>query len=406
MTTASSDAPLVLVTGGSGYIGSHVVQQLCAAGYRVRATVRSLADARKTAFLRSLVPPVELVEADLLNPGCWHGAVEGCTYVLHVASPFPPSSPKNKDDLIIPARQGTLNVLAACASAAHPPKRVVLTSSSSAIIGGRDHDAAKVFTESDWTQLDNKRAPVAAYAESKTLAERAAVDFMAGMSTPNFELNVICPGFVVGPPLSAASAVDCSSGEVVRRLLQRQMPAVPDLTFEAVDVRDVALAHILAMTHPAAGGQRFIVAPYSLSFVALAGVLAAEFNRQGYRVPTGQLSYALVWLGSWVDPTLALILPNVGRPARCDSSKASRVLGIVWREKDAAVLEMARAMVALGAVEDVSAGKAITAAWVGGGREAAMAVRNVEGIAWVAPPRLQSPQVAVGGGTTGAVGAP
>ena len=253
------------VTGVTGFIASHVAQQLLVAGYNVRGTVRSLKDTAKSAYLLTLCPTakhsrIELVEADLTDAHSWAAAVAGCEYVIHVASPFPPTSPSDKLTIITPAVNGTLNVLKACAAANPPPRRVVLTSSEAAISGGHPNRPGKPWTEADWTIPDDPAHPIGAYVESKTLAERAAWKFMAD-SRPSFSLVTICPGFVIGPPLSGAPA---TSMELIRRLLQREMPGVIDIGFDGVDVRDVALAHIRAMALPEAAGKRFLCAPYDL----------------------------------------------------------------------------------------------------------------------------------------------
>ena len=176
MAEESSLPQLILVTGASGYIATHVVQQLQQQGYRVRGTVRSLQNATKVAPLRELCPgskyPIELVEADLMKPDSWPLAVKDCHYVMHVASPFPADNPRHEDDLIKPAVDGTLNVLRACQDAG-TVKRVVLTSSVASV--ARTDTASKaVKTEADWTDTNNMKC---AYAKSKTLAEKAAWDY-------------------------------------------------------------------------------------------------------------------------------------------------------------------------------------------------------------------------------------
>ena len=190
---------LVLVTGGSGFIGAHCILQLLNAGYRVRTTVRSLkreADVRAMLRVGGAEPGESLsfVAADLMSDGGWPEAAAGCRYVLHVASPFPMNIPKHEDDLIVPAREGALRVLRAAREAG--VKRVVLTSSFAAI--GYGHAPQETpFNETDWTDVNGK--DVSAYAKSKTLAERAAWDFIA-KEGDGLELSVVNPVGVFGPP--------------------------------------------------------------------------------------------------------------------------------------------------------------------------------------------------------------
>ena len=190
---------LILVTGASGYIASHIVKKLLEKSFRVRGTVRSLKDEKKVAPLRKLVPnpkhELELVEADLLKEETWINAVKGCTYVLHTASPFPNSSPKDENELINPAVNGTLYVLRACVQDGVKIKRVVLTSSIAAIAGA-NFEQNRTYTEKDWPKVE----ALDPYSKSKTMAEKSAWDFLEQRkknNLPCFELAVINPGYVM-----------------------------------------------------------------------------------------------------------------------------------------------------------------------------------------------------------------
>lgn len=237
---AAKGDDLVLVTGASGFIATHVVQQLLQKGYRVRGTVRDTKNERKVAPLRSLCPeaknPLELVEADLNDPGAWSHAVTGCDYVIHVASPLLNVTPKNENDIIKPAVEGTRAIMKAAAESGSV-KRVVLTSSTAAINAGGFVPMEGLFSEDTWPDLDKVGAP---YVKSKTLAERAAWDYVKDLPTVNgrkLELAVINPGYVVGPVLCGEFA---TAMEIPKRLLEHKMPAVPRLDYVLVDVRDVA----------------------------------------------------------------------------------------------------------------------------------------------------------------------
>lgn len=201
-----SIAPRVLVTGASGFIASHIIAALLSLGYRVRGTVRSLAKA--PTFLANLVPEsqhkLELVEADLVQAECWLAAVSGCDFVLHVASPFTFNVADAEASLTRPAVEGTLNVLRAVAAcpAALRPRRVVLTSSLSSVAYGRPLPPGHVFTEADWSDPDSTAFGMGSYQRSKTLAERAAWQFVRGLPPGDaFELCAVCPGSVFGPLL-------------------------------------------------------------------------------------------------------------------------------------------------------------------------------------------------------------
>ena len=194
---AEADAPLVLVTGASGYIATHIIKQLQTQGKcRVRGTVRSLKNEDKVKELKGLVPdythPLELVEAELNDEECWKAAVQGCTFVYHVASPFPLGNPRDENELIVPAVNGTVNVLKACVEAG-TVKRVVVTSSCIVVT---HHDDSHVLTEKDWTPEEN----TSAYTKSKIRAERAAWEFVEKLEDEKkFELAVVNPSAVVGP---------------------------------------------------------------------------------------------------------------------------------------------------------------------------------------------------------------
>jgi dihydroflavonol-4-reductase len=222
----------VLVTGGSGFLAGHVIRGLLDDGYRVRTTLRSL---DREAEVRERIDrdagELSFAAADLMSDGGWAAAVAGCDYVLHVASPFPPQQPENEDDLIVPAREGTLRVLGAAAAAG--VQRVVVTSSFAAI-GYSPKPSGLPYDESDWTDATGRQSP---YVKSKTLAERAAWDF-AAQHPDGQELTVINPVGIFGPVLGPDLA---SSVGIIQILLDGRLPLVPRSSFAVVDVRDVAI---------------------------------------------------------------------------------------------------------------------------------------------------------------------
>jgi len=340
--------PLVLVTGATGYIAGHCIRELLEHGYRVRGTVRSVKDPSKTQHLRKMASALggslELVEANLSADQGWKEAVAGCTYVQHVASPFPPEVPKDENELIRPAVDGATRVLNACA-AAGTVKRVVMTSSVAAVAFGHDDQGTeKVRTEADLSNPDRSDP----YPKSKTLAERAAWDLVSKLPPDRrFELAVINPGFVLGPLLNNDQG---TSGELIRKLMVRDMPACPEIGFASVDVRDVAIAHRLAMERPEAAGNRYICAGDHIWVQDIAKILAAEFNPRGYRVPTGRLPYWLMWVIAWFDKAVNLALTFVGRRELVSSAKAQRELGWKMRPVRDSVIDTARTMIEQGVV--------------------------------------------------------
>jgi nucleoside-diphosphate-sugar epimerase len=344
---ADETKPLVLVTGATGYIAGHCIRELLENGYRVRGTARSLADPKKTDHLRRMAAEhgttIDLVEADLTSDRGWREAVAGCTYVQHVASPFPAEVPKDENDLIRPAVDGALRVLKAAAEAG-TVTRVVMTSSVAAVAFGHKDGGEKVRTEADWSVAENCDP----YPKSKTLAERAAWEFVGKLpAEKRFELAVINPGFVLGPLLNADQG---TSGELVRKLMAREMPACPEIGFAPVDVRDVAIAHRLAMERPGAAGNRYICAGEHLWVQDLAKILAAEFNPRGYRIPTGKLPYWLMWVIARFDKAVKLALTFVGRKELVSAAKAQRELGWKMRPIRDTVIDTGRTMIEQGVV--------------------------------------------------------
>jgi len=335
----------VLVTGGSGFIGSHAILQLLAAGYEVRATVRDLKrepDVRAMLRADGANPGDRLTfaAADLEEDAGWKSAVEGCEFVLHVASPLPPGVPKNDDELIVPAREGALRVLRAARDAG--VKRVVLTSSFAAIGYGHKPRNAP-FTETDWTDVDG--GEMTAYAKSKTLAERAAWNFMR-IEGGSLELATVNPVAVFGPVLGPDYS---ASILLVQRLMDGALPGCPKLCFGAVDVRDVVDLHLRAMTHPAAKGERFLaVAGDFMWMVDMAKALKSRVGAAARRVPTRQLPNFLVRLASLRDPAIKLIAPELGKRKNATSEKAQRVLGWMPRPAEEALAATAESLMRFG----------------------------------------------------------
>ncbi|MEV0298455.1 aldehyde reductase [Nocardia sp. NPDC050710] len=339
-------AERVLVTGATGFIAGHCIAELLEHGYAVRATVRDLGNAGKRAHLVALAQrlggELEFTAADLDNDTGWAAAVSGCTYVMHVASPFPSQPPADERELIGPAVEGTLRVLRAAADNTGV-RRVVLTSSVAAIAYGHEHD--DVRTEADWSVVER----VAAYPKSKTLAERAAWDFIAAQPAGRaLELAVVNPGMVLGP-LQATTSTS-TSHEPVRRLLIRDAPGSPRTAWAPVDVRDLAVAHRLAMEKPEAAGNRYICAGKPMWMGEMAQLLAAEYNPRGYRVTTRVVPDLMVRAVAIFDKGVRLVVPTLGRAETVSADKARRELGWTMRPVRDAVLDTAESLVQFGVV--------------------------------------------------------
>jgi nucleoside-diphosphate-sugar epimerase len=337
----------VLVTGGSGFIGSHCVLALLNAGYRVRTTVRSL---EREAGVRAMLKEggaepgdrLSFVVADLEKETGWLEAVTGCKYVLHVASPTLQNSPRHEDDMIVPAREGSLRVLRAARDAG--VDRVVMTSSFGAIGYGHKPQTAP-FNEQDWTDL-NGDVPI--YQKSKTLAERAAWDFVTSEGE-GLELSVINPTGVFGPVLGPDYS---PSIRLIQRLMDGAMRGCPRLTFGFVDVRDVADLHLRAMMHPAAKGERFLaVAGDSMSILDVAKVLKNHLGSSAKRVPTKELPNWLVRVAAIRDPAVRPLVAQLGDIKNATSEKAQRLLRWTARSNDESIADTAQSLMRLGLLQ-------------------------------------------------------
>lgn len=334
----------VLVTGGSGFIGSHTIVQLLAKGHEVRTTVRNLS---REGEVRALLKEggaepggkLSFFAADLEKDDGWDAAVAGCDFVHHIASPFPAGVPKDENDLIIPAREGALRVMRAAKKAG--VKRVVLTSSYAAVGYGHPPQDAP-FNETNWTDLAG--GGLSPYVKSKTIAERAAWDFAE--KEGGAELTVINPVGVFGPVLGRDYS---TSILLVQRLMDGAMPGLPRMTFGVVDVRDVADLHIRAMTDPAAKGERFLaVSGDFMSISEIAATLKARMGDAAQRVPTRELPNFVLKLAALRDPAVKQIIPELGKKRNATNEKARRLLGWAPRTREDAILATAESLVRLG----------------------------------------------------------
>ena len=341
---AAVPAQTVLVTGGSGFLGGWCVIELLRRGYAVRTTVRSLS--REPGVRAAVGSEVDLgdrltvLAADLTSDEGWPEAVAGCDYVLHVASPFPPKQPKDPDELIVPAREGTRRVVRASLDAG--VKRVVVTSSVAAIRLS-EGAAARPLDEGDWTDPDSPG--LTPYVRSKTIAEQTAWDLVRERGEEE-RLSVVNPGAIVGPVLNDDLSY---SLQAVQRLLEGT-PGIPRLGFSLVDVRDVADLELEAMTAPEAGGERFIAATQFLWMAEIGAILRERLGEAASKVPTRTVPNLLVRGMALFDPGIRTVVDGLGKRTELSSEKAKGSLGWAPRPIADTIADTGESLIRHGAV--------------------------------------------------------
>jgi dihydroflavonol-4-reductase len=336
----------VLLTGITGFLGSHTTIQLLEKGYTVIGTLR---DPERAEAIRKVIGQhtvhldrLSIREADLKEREVWFQLTREVDYVQHIASPFPRTLPKNEQEIVDAARKGSLNILEAAAS--NGVKRVVMTSSVGAVVYGKDKEQlSQVFDESDWTDAGN-RTDTTPYFRSKTLAERAAWEFIE-KDRSGLELTTILPGAILGPVLEKDFG---TSANLIIKMLDRSAPALPRLGFDIIDVRSVAELLIRAMESPKAAGERYIASSGYLSFKDMAEILKVQFPDR--KIPTMQLPNFAVRLFSNFDTTLKPILLDLGVQRKVNRGKAVKELQ--WQPIPAkeAVTSCAKSVLELGIV--------------------------------------------------------
>ncbi|MDH6250614.1 nucleoside-diphosphate-sugar epimerase [Chryseobacterium sp. H1D6B] len=332
----------VLVTGGTGFLGAHCILQLLQQGYKVKTTIRT--SSKKDKVLNMLknggiqhFENLSFIEADLTQDKNWDTAVENCDYVLHVASPIHLKLPKHENEMIFPAVQGTLRVLNAAKKA--QVKRVVMTSNFGAV-GYSVKNSNEPITEKNWTDPNEKG--LSAYNKSKIMAEKAAWDFMKN-DGGDMELSVINPVGIFGPALDK----DLSSGfELLKRMIDGNLKAVPKLVLGIVDVRDAADLHLKAMTDPKAAGERFLaLSDGTFSLPQIAALLRKKMPEISGKISTKVLPDWLVKLTALFNENAKTIAPMLGINRNASNEKAKTHLGWKPRTKEEAVLETVKSMI-------------------------------------------------------------
>jgi len=308
----------VLLTGVTGFLGSHTAIQLLNKGYEVVGTLRSKdrinsireVIGKHTANINKLT----FVEADLNDSNIWLKLTKNIDYIQHVASPFPRDVPKNENELIIPAKQGTLNILKAATS--NNVKRVVMVSSLGAIAYGKTKsELDKVFNENDWTDVTNQK-DTTPYYRSKTIAEKVAWDFIK-QEKSTLELTTVCPGAILGPVIDNDFG---TSANIIISLLNGSLPALPKIEFDIVDVRSVADLLIRAMEMSKAAGNRYIAASEHFTYKETAQILKQEYPER--KIPSLELPNFVTKLFSIFQPLLRpVLLENVKRKINISKAK-------------------------------------------------------------------------------------
>ncbi|SEL74726.1 dihydroflavonol-4-reductase [Chitinophaga rupis] len=337
---------MVLVTGGSGFIASYCIIALLNKGYKVKASLRSL---NRIAEVKQMLTNggitdfanLSFVEADLSRENGWAEAAQGCTYVIHCASPTPRPDARHEDEFILPAVNGTLFVLRAAKAAG--VQRVVLTSAFGAVCYGTDKKTP--YTEEDWSDLSQN---LPAYQKSKTLSEKAAWNYVTGEGK-GLELAVINPVGVLGPVLGADYS---HSIQIIHRMLAGQLKGLPRLRAGYVDVRDVADLHVKAMVDPAARGERFLaVAGEAISMLDIADILHREFGEKAAKVPRKEIPSWLIRLIALFNPEVRLIVPHLDLVKGASHEKATHLLNWHPRSNKEAVTATAESLMRLGLLQ-------------------------------------------------------
>lgn len=337
-------AQKILVTGVSGFIAKHVTLQLLQKGYEVCGTIRALNKADQVR--RSLgeagadIGRLSFAAADLVKDEGWNEAAAGCAGIMHVASPFPISQPRDRNALTPAARDGALRVL----RAGKKTERIVMTSSLAAVLYRPNRPKVMTVTENDWTDVN--WPALSAYVVSKTEAEKAAWDF-ATEEGFRHRLTVVNPGFVLGPALDDDIG---ASLDVVKLFMKGAYPAVPPASFPMVDVRDVAALHVCALETPETGGRRLICAGQTMSLKEIGEVLREAFPAYAKKIPARELPAWLVRLLALFDRNLASVLPDLGCTPHVDAAYVTELTGLRFRPAREAVIEAGRSLEKIKAV--------------------------------------------------------
>lgn len=339
----------ILVTGGTGYIAGEIIDQLLEAGHTVHTTIRNRKKSEHSLRDRFDVGATKLkiFQADLMDDAGWAEANEGCDAVAHVASPISVRTPKHEDEMIVPARDGTIRALRFAKQGG--VRRFVQTSSMAAVAYGSD-DKVRTVDESDWTDISHSE--VGAYAKSKTIAERAARDWMfanGGQGDQGMEFVSVNPSMVLGPVYDADFS---PSVELVRQILDGAMPMAPDLGFGVVDTRDCADLHVRCLLEPGLANERFLASGRSMKIIEIADILRRRLPPEHTKkVPKKVMPDWMVHALALFNPGLRSIKSGLGRTRETDVSHAKEVLGWETRRAEESIVDCAKSLIAHGVVK-------------------------------------------------------
>ncbi|WP_209347405.1 NAD-dependent epimerase/dehydratase family protein [Pontixanthobacter sp. CEM42] len=338
-------AGTVLVTGGTGYIGGEIIKQLLAKGWTVHTTVRNKAKSEAMLQTRFGRPgdALKVFQADLMSDDGWADANAGCTHVCHVASPIAASTPKDENEMIVPAREGTLRALRFAKAAG--VKRFVQTSSMAAVAYGRSEKDYTV-DESDWTDITHP--DVYPYVKSKTIAERAARDWVKAEGG-DMEFVSVNPSMVLGPVDSGDFS---ASVEAIKQLLDGSMPMAPDLGFAVVDTRDVAALHVQCLEEPGLAGERFLAAGRFMKMIEVGAALRAGLPPgHSKKVPTKIMPNWMVSILSIFNAGVRSIKSELGKSRHVDRSHAEKRLGWKTRPEEESIVDCGKSLIEHGVVK-------------------------------------------------------
>jgi len=327
-------ADTVLVTGISGYIGSHVAWKCLEQGFHVRGTVRSLGKGQRilSAMNEAGIDTsgVDLVQANLASDDGWKGAVEGCRFIQHIASPFPLDAPRDREALVPEARAGAMRVIEQGLAAG--AERIVMTSSMVAMMGQSGRGDYMSVQEEDWSDPDWK--PLTAYPVSKTRAEKAVWDYVEAQGLKD-RLTTVCPGLVVGPdPFDNGGA----SLDLIGAMMKGEFPRVPKIAYPIVDVRDCAAIHVAAMTAPKAGGRRLMAASETLWMKDIAAILREAYPHNR-KLPKGEFPNWLVKMVALFDDRVKGVVPDLGTFHEADSAYVTNITQVKPRKINGPIID-------------------------------------------------------------------
>jgi len=336
---------LVLVTGLSGFIASHVTAKLLEQGYAVRGTVRNKVKGQRIvealAAKGSDTSKLELVEANLSEDAGWKAAVQDCRFVQHIASPFPLDAPSDREALVPAARAGAMRVIEQAIGAG--ADRVIMTSSLVSMMGQPGRGAHMLIKEEDWSNPDWK--PLTAYPVSKTRAERAVWDYVNSQNV-KLRLTTVCPGLVFGPDTYNNSG---ASLELITGIFSGQFPMLPRIAYPIVDVRDCASLHVQAMTAPDAGGRRLMSASDTYWISGITEILRKAYPKA--KLPRREMPNFMVKLAGMFDSSVKSIVPDIGTFHEADAGYVTSLTGVVPRPAKEAILAAAESLIENGKIQ-------------------------------------------------------